>query len=66
MDPNELVRIYPWLDHMLADTLIKMHEQGKLQSYMDSLPEEPPQPTSSVLTGAITVESPGEIISATE
>ena len=58
MDTNELVRIYPWLDHMMAETLIKMSEQGKLRGFIDSLPEQPVQPTSSVLTGAITVESP--------
>ena len=27
---GELVRIYPWLDHLMAETLIKAHENGTL------------------------------------
>jgi hypothetical protein len=65
MDPNQLVRIYPWLDHMLAETIIKMHEQGTLRDYVDALPERH-EPTSEVVVGAITVEPPAEKIVALE
>jgi hypothetical protein len=65
MDATHLMRVYPWLDHMMADTLIKMSQQGKLQSYVDAMPEHP-RPTSEVVVGAIEVESPAEKIATGE
>ena len=43
------------LDHMMAETLVKMYEQGKLNKYMeaDYKPKEPPQQ----LSGSITIEN---------
>lgn len=58
MDPrtDALVQTYPFLDHLMAETLLKMSDQGKLDSFMQSLAREMPRPTSSVLVGAITVD----------
>ena len=46
--PEDLIRIYPWMDHMLAETLIKAHENGTLAERVKSWPEvkwQPPQTT---------------------
>ena len=55
MTPEQLISVYPWLDHMLAETLLKMHEQGKLQGYIDAIGETE-ESTYSVQT-SITVEN---------
>ena len=58
MDPriNALLQTYPFLDHLMAETLLKMSDEGKLNSFMQSIPEQMPTPTSSVIEGAITVD----------
>ena len=33
MTPEELMKVYPFLDEMLASTLLKMSEQGKLEKF---------------------------------
>ena len=58
MDAVSLVKIYPWLDTLMAETLIKSHENGTLAKHLESLPEERPQSTSSIITGAIIVTNP--------
>ena len=55
MNAEQLIRIYPWLDHLMAETLLKMSAQGKLQEFVDAVP--PPAPTSQRVEGAITVEN---------
>ena len=59
MDPriNALLLTYPFLDHLMAETLLKMSDGGKLNSFMQSIPEQMPTPTSSVIEGAITVDN---------
>ena len=37
-----LLATYPDCDRMMAETIVKMHEQGKLQEYIPTLSEEPP------------------------
>ena len=59
MTPEELCKVYPHLDVMLAETLLKASESGKLQSLLDNLPEEPTS-TEQILKGAITIEEPQE------
>ena len=59
MTPEELCKLYPHLDVMLAETLLKASEAGKLQSLLDNLPEEPTS-TEQILRGAITIEEPQE------
>ena len=56
---QRLCQEYPWLDEMMATTLLKMSAQGKLEQYMSKLPEPGP-PTQEVIVGAITVEDPEE------
>ena len=56
---QRLIQEYPWLDEMMATTLLKMSAQGKLEQYMAKLPEPGP-PTQEVIVGAITVEDPQE------
>jgi hypothetical protein len=56
MTPEELVRIYPWLDHLMAETLIKAHENGTLPKYLEEWTDHKLQPTEShVIKGAIEV-----------
>ena len=55
MTPEQLISIYPWLDHMLAKTLLKMHDEGKLQGYIDAMGERD-EPAYSCQT-SITVEN---------
>ena len=60
MDAESLIRVYPWLDHLMAETLLKLSEQGKLEGHLKRWPEPLPGPTSQVVAGAITVEPPPE------
>ena len=62
MDPQRLMQMHPWLDHLMAETLLKLHEQGKLRGYVDEWPEEEDRgpPTSKVIVGAVEVETPPE------
>jgi hypothetical protein len=67
MDPQRLMRTYPWLDHLMAETLLKMHEQGKLHAYLDDWPEAGRGPPAShVIKGAIHVETPQEKCAVTQ
>ena len=59
--PQDLIRIYPWLDHMLAETLIKHHENGTLVKHMESWPEPKWEPMQTkILEKGITVLPPEE------
>lgn len=61
MTPEELVRIYPWLDHLMAETLIKAHENGTLPKYLEEWTDHKSQHTEShVIQGAIEVLPPKE------
>ena len=48
MDPQRLMQTYPWLDHMMAETLLKIHERGKLDDYLKDWPEPDRGPPASI------------------
>ncbi len=54
---EELLKRHPNLDRMMCETLLKLHEQGKLETYMEKL-EEKPGETKSFVQEGITVENP--------
>ena len=55
MDAEELMKHYPFLDRMMAETLLIAHEKGFLSMHLKSLVET--QPANSVIKGAIVVEN---------
>ena len=54
---EELQRRHPNLDRMMCETLLKLHDQGKLDKHMPKLDEKPPQPEVCILRDAITIEN---------
>lgn len=54
---EELQRRHPNVDRMMCETLLKLHDQGKLDKHMPKLDEKPPQPEVCILRGAITIEN---------
>ena len=54
---EELLKRHPNIDRMMAETLLKLHEQGKLEQFRARLDEKPLQQAECVVQG-ITVESP--------
>ena len=51
----------PWLDEMMAATLLWAHENGTLARYLEDWPDVEPTPMGSrVVKGAVTVEQPPE------
>ena len=59
---EELLKRHPNLDRMMCETLLKLHEQGKLETYMAKFEEEKPGETKSFVQEGITVKNP-EILS---
>ena len=59
MTPEELMRIYPFLDELMASTLLKMSEQNKLESFFAEVAQAKPL-SDLTLKGAIMVEEPKE------
>ena len=57
---DELQRRHPHLDRMMCETLLKLHEKGKLDAFLPKLDEQPPPTYQSILRGAITIEEPSE------
>ena len=55
MDASTLVNLYPWLDHLMAETLLKMSEQGKLDAFVQRSGAQP-FANGGVITGAVTVD----------
>ena len=53
----ELQRMYPNVDRMMCETLLKLHEQGNLQKYVEKLEDTAPTSQSCVLRDGITVEN---------
>ena len=60
MDVDALMQVYPNLDRMMAETLLTLSKQGKLESYLKDLTDKHPPPASSVLPNAISVTHPEE------
>ena len=57
MDPHSLIKVYPWLDYMMAETLIKAHENGTLAKELEDWPDLERKPVGSeVVVGAVPVE----------
>ena len=54
----ELQRRHPNIDRMMCETLLKLHEDGKLSKYTEKLDDKPPTVQSFVLHDGITVENP--------
>ena len=54
---EELLKRHPNLDRMMCETLLKMHEQGKLEKYMAKFEEKSGESKTFVQEG-ITVENP--------
>ena len=54
---EELQRRHPNLDQMMCETLLKLHEQGKLDKHIAKLDEKPPYPEVCILRDAITIEN---------
>ena len=58
MTPDTLMKAYPFLDHLMAETLLKAHEAGTLMTYVEDMPDPNPGPAESTLVAdAITVEN---------
>ena len=55
---DELQRRHPNLDRMMCETLLKLHERGKLDAFLSKLDAAPTPPDQCILQGAITVEEP--------
>ena len=55
---DELQRRHPNLDRMMCETLLKLHERGKLDTYLPKLETARTPPDQCILRGAITVEEP--------
>ena len=55
---HELQRCHPNLDRMMCETLLKLHEQGKLSKFQDMLEEsrDSVPPPDCILRDAITIE----------
>jgi hypothetical protein len=54
MTPAELMVIFPKLDFMMAETLLKLDERGILESRLET--DFPHDATPRVIVGAITVD----------
>ena len=54
---EQLLKRHPNIDRMMAETLLTLHEQGKLEKFRERLDETPMQQPECVVHG-ITVESP--------
>ena len=57
MTPIELMRVYPQLDHLMAETLLLMDKQGKLATYLKTTTNV--ETTEEKLIGSITVTEAG-------
>ena len=55
---DELQRRHPNLDRLMCETLLKLHEQGKLTNFLPKLDEKPTPPDDCILRDAITIEGP--------
>ena len=57
MTPEELMKLYPHLDHMMAETILKSYENGTLAQYLEEWEDVEPKPaTIEVVKGAVQVE----------
>jgi hypothetical protein len=59
MTPNELMKIYPQLDFLMAETLLIMSHQQKLETYIET--ETKPNNPDKIVVGAITVSEKPDV-----
>tara|TARA_B110000027_G_scaffold49442_1_gene54058 strand:+ start:188 stop:418 length:231 start_codon:yes stop_codon:yes gene_type:complete len=38
---NELIKRFPWMDKLMAETLIKLEDEGKLQPLLETMANDP-------------------------
>ena len=53
---EELLKRHPNIDRMMAETLLELHEQGKLEQFQARLDEKPAPLHDCVVRDGITVE----------
>jgi hypothetical protein len=60
MDPQVLLTAYPWMDMLMAVTLIQAHQNGTLMKHLSDAEDREAikAPFAPVIVGAITVSSP--------
>jgi hypothetical protein len=57
MTPEELIKHYPFLDHLMASTILNCHEAGTLDKIMQQYPmPEKQEEEEIVIQNAITIE----------
>ena len=58
MDAQSLMKTYPFLDELMAETLIRAYEEGYLTKYLKDLPEtkKETEEETRIIKGAIVVE----------
>ena len=59
MDVKTLTGLYPWMDTMMAESLVKTHENGSLAKLVEQEhnPARELEGAGGTITGAITVEN---------
>ena len=58
MDSQTLMKQYPFLDEMMAETLIRAYEGGYLETVIakSTQPSEEAEPQTHVIKGAVKIE----------
>ena len=41
MEIHDLIKRFPWMDRLMAETLIKLEDEGKLQPLLESMANDP-------------------------
>ena len=59
MTPDELMKIYPQLDYLMAETLLIMSREKKLETYMES--ETDPKTSENIIIGAISISEKSNV-----
>jgi hypothetical protein len=59
MTPDELMKIYPQLDYLMAETLLIMSREKKLETYMES--ETDPKTSENIIIGAISISEKSDV-----
>lgn len=61
LSPQDLIRAYPWLDEMVAETLIWAYENGTLDEKLKNWTEQKRKPVDmQEIVGAVVVSPPVE------
>lgn len=58
MTPDALIKVYPWMDLMIAESLIEAYKAGTLMGIAEKWEAQTPKPVEThVVKGAITIEN---------